>query len=164
MSKKQESKDKKHTKTATLKVNNQKSDLEELTDDLKRVQAEFINYKSRVESEKAMLSQFAKAQIIKDLLPTIDDLERALAHLPKHLKDDKWALGVRSSYDRLLMQLKKLGVEQIEALNQPFDHDLHEAVQVEGDGETQTVSEVMQQGYKMGNQIIRHAIVKVTNS
>lgn len=135
-----------------------------LLEDLQRVQAEFINYKNRVESEKAMLSQFSKAQTIKELLPIIDDLERALSHLPDHLSEDKWALGVRSVYDRLLKQLEKLGVSQIEALNQPFDHNLHEAVQAEGEGDSQTVVEVLQQGYQINDQVIRHSIVKVVNS
>jgi molecular chaperone GrpE len=136
----------------------------ELLADLQRIQAEFINYKNRSENEKATLSQFSKAQTIKELLPVIDDLERALAHLPEHLAEDKWALGVRSVYDRLQRQLEKLGVTQIQALHQPFDHNLHEAVQVEGEGATQTVSEVLQNGYQLGDQVIRHAIVKVTNS
>lgn len=136
----------------------------ELTADLQRVQAEFVNYKNRVESEKAILSQFSKAQTIKELLPIIDDLERALSHLPDNLKDDKWALGVRSVYDRLQKHLEKIGVKKIHALNQPFNHDLHEAVQVEGEGETQIVSEVLQNGYLLGDQVIRHATVKVANT
>jgi molecular chaperone GrpE len=148
-------------KTQSPKINNQKSEFEELRADLQRIQAEFINYKTRVENEKATLSQFSKAQTIKDLLPVIDDLERALGHLPDDLKENRWALGVRSVYDRLQKQLEKLGVTQIQALNQPFDHNLHEAVQVEGEGETQIVSEVLQSGYQLGNQIIRHAVVKV---
>lgn len=135
--------------------------IEELTNDLKRVQAEFINYKNRVETEKATLSQFSKAQTLKELLPIIDDLERALSHLPDHLKEDKWALGVRSVYDRLQKQLEKLGVKKIDALNQPFDHHLHEAVQMDGEGDAQVVSEVLQNGYLFGDQVIRHAAVKV---
>lgn len=162
-SKKQKVKSKKQATQSPI-IDNQKSELEELTGDLQRVQAEFINYKTRVESEKATLSQFSKAQTIKELLPIIDDLERALSHLPTHLSEDKWALGVRSVYDRLLKQLEKLGVTKIDALGKPFDHNLHEAVQSEGDGEIQTVSEVLQNGYQMGDQIIRHAIVKVINS
>lgn len=150
--------------TQTPMQNDQISGEEVLLADLQRVQAEFINYKNRVESEKATLSQFTKAQTIRDLLPVIDDLERALAHLPEDLKDNKWALGVRSVYDRLQKQLAKLGVKKIEALNQPFNHDLHEAVQVEGEGDVQVVSEILQNGYILGDQIIRHATVKVTNS
>lgn len=135
----------------------------ELLADLQRIQAEFVNYKNRTDSEKATISHYSKAQTIKELLPVIDDLERALAHLPEELKDNKWALGVRSVYDRLQKQLEKLGVTKIEALNQPFDHNLHEAVQAEGDGETPVVSEVLQSGYLLGEQVIRHATVKVTN-
>lgn len=142
----------------------QMAQFEELTADLQRIQAEFINYKNRVESEKATLSQFSKAQTIKDLLPVIDDLERALLHQPDDLKENKWAEGVNKVYDRLQKQLEKLGVTKIDALNKPFDHNLHEAVQVEGEGDTQIVSEVLQNGYQLQNQVIRHAIVKVTNS
>jgi molecular chaperone GrpE len=63
----------------------------ELTHDVQRIQAEFINYKNRAENEKLALAEFAKSQVVKDLLPVIDDLERALAHQPKELKDNKWA-------------------------------------------------------------------------
>ncbi len=135
----------------------------ELTGDLQRVQAEFINYKKRVEEEKTQLSQFSKAQVVKDLLPVIDDLERALNHLPKDLEDNKWAQGVQKIHDRLLQQLAKLGIEKIDALNQPFNPEFHEAVQVEGEGPEQIVSEVLQEGYKINNQVIRHAVVKVTH-
>lgn len=142
---------------------NQDELVAELTADLQRLQAEFINYKARVEAEKAVLSDYAKGQVIKDLLPVIDDLERALAHIPESLKDDKWAQGAQKVHTRLLKQLDKLGITKIESLNQPFDHNLHEAVQVEGDGEHQVVSEVLQNGYQLGGQVIRHAVVKVEN-
>lgn len=135
--------------------------IQDLTADIQRVQAEFINFKNRTEQEKAQLSDFSKAQVIKDLLPVIDDLERALNHLPDILKEDKWAQGVQKVHGRLLKQLEKLGVKKIEGLNQPFDHNLHEAVQVEGDGDNQIVSEVLQNGYTLGGQVIRHAAVKV---
>lgn len=138
--------------------------LGELTADLQRIQAEFINYKARVEGERSQLSEFAKAQVIKDLLPVIDDLERALTHQPKELEGDKWAQGVKKIHARLIQQLTKLGVTKIEALNQPFDHNLHEAVQVEGEGDTQVVSGVLQNGYMLGGTVIRHAVVKVQNS
>lgn len=135
----------------------------ELTADLQRLQAEFINYKNRVESEKIGLSDFAKTQVIKDLLPVIDDLERALNHLPEDLADNKWAQGVAKVYERLQKQLEKLGIKKIDALNKPFDPMLHEAIQAEGDGDHQVVSEVLQNGYILGDQVIRHAIVKVVN-
>ncbi|MDQ5912692.1 MAG: molecular chaperone GrpE [Patescibacteria group bacterium] len=144
-------------------INNQLSELEERTADLQRLQAEFINYKNRVEAEKAALADFAKVQVIKDLLPVVDDLERALGHLPDSLKEDKWAHGAAKVYDRLKKQLAVMGVTEIEALNQAFDPNLHEAVQVEGEGDQQIVSEVLQSGYKIADLVVRHAIVKVTN-
>ncbi|MCB9822065.1 nucleotide exchange factor GrpE [Candidatus Nomurabacteria bacterium] len=135
----------------------------ELVADLQRLQAEFINYKNRVEAEKATLSQFSKAQTIKDLLPVIDDLERALLHQPEGLKNDKWASGVLKIHDRLIKQLEKIGVTKIDALNKPFDHNLHEAVEVSGEGSEQVVSEVLQNGYMLASQVIRHSVVKVEN-
>lgn len=156
-------KSQKTNKPQTSNLQPQTSQLEELTADLQRIQAEFINYKNRVEAEKAALSEFSKAQTIKDLLPVIDDLERALAHLPEELADNKWAQGTQKVHDRLVKQLEKLGVTKLKALNQSFNPELHEAVQVEGDGDQQVVSEVLQDGYMFGDQVIRHAVVKVTN-
>ena len=140
------------------------SQVEELTADLKRLQAEFINYKSRVEVEKVALSRIYKAQVIKDLLPVIDDLERALSHQPEDLKGNKWADGVTKVYDRLQKQLEKLGVTRIDALNQPFNPELHEAIHAEGEGDDVTVSEVLQSGYQLEDQVIRHALVKVVHA
>jgi molecular chaperone GrpE len=133
----------------------------ELTHDLQRVQAEFINFKKRSEDEKSQITSFAKSQVIKDLLPVIDDLERALAHQPKELETNKWAQGVKKIHERLEKQLEKLGITKIDALNKTFDPVLHEAVQVEGNGESQIVSEILQNGYQLSGQVIRHAIVKV---
>lgn len=138
--------------------------IQELTSDLQRIQAEFVNYKQRVQDERQQLSQFAKSDVVKDLLPVVDDLERALGHTPDELKEDKWAQGVQKVYDRLQKQLQKLGVEKINALNQPFDPELHEAVQVEGEGDVETVSEVLQNGYTFNSAVIRHATVRVKNS
>jgi molecular chaperone GrpE len=135
----------------------------ELTADLQRLQAEFINYKTRVETEKAMLSQFAKVSVVKDLLPVIDDLERALSHLPEDLTDNKWAQGTQKVYARLQAQLQKMDVSVISAIDQPFDPELHEAVSSEGNGDHQVVSEILQNGYMLGGTVIRHAVVKVAN-
>lgn len=141
--------------------NDQNDRVEELTADLQRIQAEFINYKNRNDQEKLQLASFAKSQVVKDLLPVIDDLERALAHLPEDLSTNKWAQGVQKVHTRLTQQLDKIGIKQIDALNKTFDPSLHEAVQAEGDGDNQIVSEVLQNGYVLGDIVIRHAIVKV---
>ena len=138
--------------------------VDELTADVQRIQAEFINFKQRTQEEKQQLSQFSKSQVVKDLLPVIDDLDRALRHAPEELKDNKWAQGVHKVYARLQSQLEKLGVHKIEAMSQPFDPELHEAVQAEGEGDIQTVSEALQNGYMLDTLVIRHATVKVRSS
>lgn len=138
--------------------------IQEITADLQRVQAEFINFKNRSEQEKVQLASFAKSQVVRDLLPVIDDLERALSHLPEDLAENKWAQGVQKVHARLSQQLEKIGIKQIDALNKPFDPNLHEAVQAEGDGDNQIVSEVLQNGYVLGDIVIRHAIVKVVHN
>lgn len=163
MKKPQNHKSQKSDKSQSTISNDQNNRINELTNDIQRIQAEFINFKKRTEEEKAILSQYSKAQVIKELLPVVDDLERALAHLPSELKENKWAQGAAKVYDRLTKQLEKLGVTEVESLNKPFDPNLHEAVQVEGEGDHQIVAEVLQKGYKLGDQIIRHAVVKVQN-
>lgn len=160
MSKKQEPKNKKQAEEQVVSDHSDQK-VEELTNDVKRIQAEFINYKNRVEEEKATLSQFSKSQVIKELLPVIDDLERALAHLPDELNQNKWAQGTQKIYSRLQNQLEKLGINKIDALNQPFDPELHEAIQAEGEGDEHIVKEVLQTGYIMNGIVIRHALVKV---
>lgn len=145
------------------KAISQKSQIDELTADLQRLQAEFINFKNRSEQEKSQIASFAKIQVVKELLPVIDDLERALSHLPYELKDNKWAQGTQKIHSRLTKQLEKLGISQIQALNQPFDPNLHEAISAEGDGDQQVVSDVLQNGYIIGDQVIRHVLVKILN-
>ena len=134
----------------------------ELTGDLQRLQAEFQNYKRREDSAKAELLEMAKREVITLLLPTLDNIERALAHRPAELADNAWAGGVEQVGKQAGETLKKLGVERIESVGQPFDHNLHEAISYEdGEGEHEVVVEELQPGYRMGDKVIRHAIVKV---
>ncbi len=137
--------------------------IEELTGDLQRLQAEFINYKRREDDAKAEIAGFATKRVIIELLPMLDNIERALAHRPEELKDNGWAQGVVQVGKQTADVLRFLGVEKIQsAVGRPFDHNLHEAVSMEdGDGDTEVVIEELQPGYKMGDQVIRHAIVKV---
>lgn len=151
------------TKKLGKKDEHYEQKITELTNDVQRIQAEFINYKNRTEVEKQTLAEFAKMQVVKDLLPVIDDLERALAHAPKELKNNKWAEGVVKVHDRLMKQLEKMNIVKIEALHQPFDPNLHEAIQAEGEGGHQIVSEVLQNGYRIDDRVIRHAMVRVSH-
>ncbi|HVE81151.1 MAG TPA: nucleotide exchange factor GrpE [Candidatus Dormibacteraeota bacterium] len=147
------------TKKKTSKENQK---VEELTEDLKRLQAEFANYRRREGEAKAELIDLARQDVVRDLLPLLDNIDRALAHYPKHLQDDPWAMGVSQVAKQARETLGEMGVIRIESVGQPFDHNLHEAISLEeGEGSREVVAEELQAGYKMGDKVIRHAVVKV---
>lgn len=137
-------------------------DLEELTAVLQRTQADFENYRRRNEEQKTEFFDYAKAEVIKELLPLLDDIERALGHLPKELTKNDWAKGVVSVSKRVQEFLNKLGVERIKTKGETFNPHLHEAVSVEGEGEKEIISDELQPGYMLGDEILRHAVVKVS--
>ena len=134
---------------------------------LQRERASFINYKRRMEQERTETVQYASAELLKKLLPVVDDFDRALAAIPdKERKDNKWVEGVELIARKLHTILEQQGVEPIEALNQPFDPNLMEAVAFEdnaGEGDhVDTVSEVFGKGYKLRDRVLRPAMVKVS--
>lgn len=134
----------------------------ELTADLQRVQADFVNYRRRVDEERAHVIDSAKAATVIKLLPLVDNIELALGHMPAELADNTWAQGVASLAKNLEKSLADLGVTRIEALGQPFDPELHEAISAEdGDGEHEVVIEELRAGYKQGDNVVRHSLVKV---
>ena len=137
----------------------------ELTQDLQRTRADFENYRKRVEADKTASYQYGRADAIKKLLPIVDDIERATAHIPENLTDDTWVQGVSSLTKKLESSLEKLGVKRIDAQSGArFDPDLHNAIQMDEDaeGEHEVVAEELQAGYTLDDQPIRHAMVKVT--
>lgn len=138
-------------------------ELTELTSDLKRVQADFINYRHRVEEDRATLTEGAKAATIMKLLPMIDDIERAILHMPEELAGDKWASGIVSLGRRLEKALQDLGLTRIEAApGTLFDPNLHEAISMEdGEGDEEVVDEELRAGYRLGAHVVRHSLVKV---
>jgi molecular chaperone GrpE len=133
----------------------------ELTADLKRVTADFVNYKRRAEEEKIRSTRFGRESAVMAMLPVLDNFERSFQHIPKELADTEWVIGVRAVGRQLEDALKSLGVERIVSIGQPFDPNVHEAVHVEGGGKHEIVSEELQPGYTMDGEVIRHAIVKV---
>lgn len=136
--------------------------LAELTADLQRIQADFVNYRNRVEEERQRLHDSAKAATVKKLLPLLDDVERAVAHIPPKLSDDPWVKGIAALPKKLEKSLAELNVTRIAALHQPFDPELHEAVHMEeGEGEQEVVTEELRAGYKLGNDVLRPSMVKV---
>jgi len=148
---------------------NQQRDLAaEYLDALQRERASFINYRRRTDQERAELTQYATSNLLKKLLPVVDDFDRALAAIPaEERKDNRWVEGVELIARKLHAILEQEGVEPIEALGQPFDPNLHEAVAFEenpdGSGDHQdTVSDVFSKGYKLRDRVLRPAMVKVS--
>jgi molecular chaperone GrpE len=134
----------------------------ELTDALQRERADVINVRRRHEEQVASLKTMIKANVIRDLLPVIDNFERALKHVPDDLVSHEYIKGVQGVVKQFEKTLAELGVERIQTVGQPFDPRYHEAVSMdEGDGSEETVSEELQAGYRIGEDVIRHAMVRV---
>lgn len=130
---------------------------------LARLQADFENYKKRVAKERDDMYQFALESIMKQILPVVDNLERAVAAFKSDQLDPKYSDGVEMVVKQLTDVLTKNGLKEIEALELEFDPNLHHAVmQVEccGDDENK-VKEVLQKGYQLGCRVIRPSLVKV---
>lgn len=139
--------------------------LGELTLDLQRTRADFENYRKRVEIEKVQAREAGKTAAIVKLLPTIDNIERAIAHVPEELKDNAWAQSVANLTKQLDKSLENLNVKRIDAtIGVKFDPELHEAIQFDEDaeGEHEIIAEELQAGYMLNGHPIRHAMVKVT--
>jgi molecular chaperone GrpE len=139
--------------------------VEELTADLQRLRADFENYRKRVEQDKAGLATLTKAATIMKLLPIVDTIERAIAHAPDDLAGNTWVQGVTIMAKNLDKSLAELGLNRIEAdPGTAFDPNLHEAVLMEdGEGEHEVVAEELRTGYKLGDQVVRPSMVKVTH-
>lgn len=138
-----------------------------LYDQLLRRQAEFENYRRRMEREKSELASRARADVVLELLPVYDNFERALSSLEKSSADAQ-ALrqGVELIHKQLKDALTKLGLQPIESVGQTFDPHLHEAVTIEptDEHEENTVIEEFQRGYKLGDRLLRPSQVKVARS
>ena len=133
-----------------------------LNDALLRERADAMNVRKRAEEDRIKMGGFYKAMVVKELLPTIDNFERALKSLPKDLEGNDFIAGIEKTVKQFGAILKKLGVERIKTVGEHFDPNLHEAVTMEeGDGEHEIVSEELQSGYIMGEEVIRHAMVRV---
>lgn len=137
----------------------------ELTADLQRTRADFENYRKRVELEKTAARTAGQSAAIMKLLPVIDNIERAIAHTPEELQDNKWAQGVVGLVKNLEKSLESLNLKRIDAaVGSDFNPSLHEAIQFDEDaeGEKEVIAEELQSGYTLSGHPIRPAMVKVT--
>lgn len=132
---------------------------------LQRTAADFANYRRRVEEEREGLSQLSNAVLISKLLAVLDDFDRALETVPEETHEG-WVDGIRLVERKLRGVLEAEGVTQIEALGQPFDPNLHEAVVYEKTAEhpdNQVIGE-LQRGYRLRDRVLRPSLVRVANN
>ncbi|HUU26365.1 MAG TPA: nucleotide exchange factor GrpE [archaeon] len=142
------------------------AELAALDDKYKRLLAEYDNFKRRSAKEKLELAGLVKSLVFRDIIPVLDDFKRFFEHAGKNENsmDQSFIQGVELIYKAMLKALEKHGVETIDQVGVPVDYDLHEAVltqPVEDRKEDQTVKQVLEVGYRIGDLIIRHAKVIV---
>lgn len=148
------------------KINELENKVKELEDNNLRTKAELINFRRRKEEETSRMLKYANEDLIKELLPIIDNFERAINMDDDNLDDEvsKFLSGFKMIYCNMENILKNYGVTEIEALNLEFDPTIHQAVLTEHvDGvESGKVIEVLQKGYKLKDKVIRPSMVKVS--
>jgi molecular chaperone GrpE len=145
---------------AKVLLQKEKEEAQRFLANWQRAEADFVNYKRRVGQERAETTRLANAALIINVLPVLDDLERALASLNIELAGLTWFDGVRLIHRKLQLVLESAGVSQIEAEGRPFDPRFHEAVMY-GEGEEGKVVAEVQRGYKLHDRVLRPAMVVV---
>lgn len=135
------------------KVDKKEKQIAELTGDLQRTRADFENYRKQVEAQKVQYGNVVKFTTVTRVLPLLDDVERAIAAYPEQLK------SLQKNFEKTLGELGLAKIPSEAGVD--FDPDLHEAVAVEGDGETEKISETLRNGYTYDGEVLRPAMVKV---
>ena len=139
--------------------------IEDLTDRLKRSMAEFDNFRKRTEKEKSAMYEIGAKDVITKILPVVDNFERGLQTVPEDLKGTPFEDGMEKIYKQLLKTLEDMGVKPIEAVGKEFDPNFHNAVMHIDDenlGENVVAAE-LQKGYTYRDSVIRHSMVQVAN-
>lgn len=130
---------------------------------LQRTAADYANYRRRTESERVQTRKNATRELLSQLAPIADDFERALANIPPDQAESSLAQGVRLIERKLAGVLANQDVIKIDALGKPFDPTIHEAVAQDPDNTDNVVVEVYQNGYTLGDQLLRPVMVRVGN-
>jgi len=148
-----------------------RQELAETTNRLMRQAAEFQNYRRRTEKEKSQMVSFGKSLVIQQLLDVVDDFQRSIeagrnVDEPTGRGYESLLSGIELAYQKMMDELKKLGVEPIQSVGEPFSEELHEAVMQQPAGpdeETGIVVTEIQRGYRMEDRVLRHAKVIVSS-
>ncbi len=146
----------------TTNGDNHDARIEELTNTIKRVQADYENYRKRVERDNAELRKYAAKEFVSKLLPVLDSFELALPHMDKK---DEYIKGIEMIYGQLCSIIASVGVRAIECEGKMFDPAFHEALLSEAHKNKEgTILEVLQKGYTMHDTVIRPAKVKIAKN
>ena len=141
---------------------NSKQQVAELTEDLQRVQAEFINYKRRADEDRAKAVNAGKETAFKSLLSSLDNIERATSQQPQDIAEHPWVKGIAVMMRQLDSELKAAGLVKYGAVGDEFNPEIHDAVSmVDGEGTKEVIIGVAQTGYMLDGLVIRHAVVQV---
>jgi molecular chaperone GrpE len=141
-----------------------KEEKAEYLDGWQRSKAEFVNFKKRSAEDTAKFRMYANESLILEILPTIDNFEAALKDHGESEDTKKWKTGFEHIYNQLLRTLESAGAEQLNPVNEDFDPNKHESVEIiptENTAEDNKISEVVMKGYRLGEKILRAPQVKV---
>ena len=146
------------------KLDEKEKEVKEIHDRMLRLAADLENYKKRAAREKEELVKFSNEEVIKSILPFVDNLERAVDHSEKAREVESLVEGTKLTIQQLLQALNKFGLSPIESLGKPFDPTFHEAVMVVGTDQHQPnhVVEEFRKGYLLHDRLIRPAAVSVS--
>ena len=134
----------------------------ELTEALQRERADAMNLRRRHEDQIASMQTNVKVNVIKDLLPILDNLELSIKHIPADLVDHEYIKGVQAIVKQFEKTFSSLGIERIATVDEEFNPHLHEAISMEeADSDKEIITEELRSGYKIGDDVIRHAMVRV---
>ncbi|MDX9970724.1 MAG: nucleotide exchange factor GrpE [Candidatus Gracilibacteria bacterium] len=143
-----------------LEIENLKAELEKVTETGKRLMADITNLRRRNEEEGIRTVLYANKNLMKNLLPGLDNLKRALLHIPENAGE--WGKGIEMSIRQIEKSLEESGLKKMETTGHAFNPELHEAV-LQADGEENKILETLEDGYTLGDMVIRHAKVKIGN-
>lgn len=151
------------TEEETSSGKEENAELVQLKDKYLRTLAEYENFRKRSEKEKAQMFELGAKSIIEQLLPVVDNFERALEHISEEEKENSFVKGVEGIYKQIQKMFSDCDIQAIEAVGQKFNPALHNAVMTEeeGDAEEDTVTADLQKGYTYRGNVVRHSMVKV---
>ena len=152
----------KKPETVEEKLQEQKEEIDEKDDRIKRLMAEFENFKKRSDKERLGMYNSVMGDVVMKLLPVLDNLEKAVA---AESKDEQYKNGIEMVEKQFQDVLRANGVKEIESIGKPFDPSLHEAVSLVEDSNLgpKTIKEEYRKGYTIGDKVLRHSLVVVAN-